>query len=532
MSKTVKRVLAVLLAAVILVGGLWGILILIRNLRRQPVKVYDIADFATSDMYGTQSETSGMVTSQDLQKIWPSGTQLVREVFVREGQSVKKGDPLLSYDTTLSEIDLQRARLAVAKEELALENAEKELKILKAMRPYSSVLVIPENTVKYQTVTPPLYLSGSGTSEADPAYILIGEDLRFTPEDVLAWIPEKAEEPAQEEASPAEEAPEEEDGSEPGDLPEEEADPGVRYAVLLIREYNALNGRVIFSYGVEIAPDGGMRFFTPFLPPEIEAYDAPPEPYYKESGSPYSAAELRQMRDEKQKEIDEGTLALKISKIDLEKKEKEVADGVIRSQIDGTVTAVRSAEEAASQEAALLEVSAGGGYFIRCSMSEMEREALTVGSTVNITSWMTGVSCTGEVTEIGDYPTTGGYSYSSGNQNVSFYPFTVFVSGDEALREYDYVSVTYQSRPASLDTFFLQNQFIRTDGSRSYCFVRGEDGLLEERTIRTGRDLWGSFTEIRGGLTMSDFVAFPYGKNVVPGAKTEEADAQSFYEGW
>ena len=537
MNKVLKRVLVILIVLALLVGGLWGSLVLIRNLQRKPVPVYALASFITSDMYGTQSETSGMVTSEDLQKVWQSESQTVREVYVTVGQKVKKGDPLVSYDSTLSEIDLMRARLAVAKEEMALENSEKELKILKAMRPYSSVLVIPENTVKYQTVTPPLYLSGGGRSEEDPAYILIGDELRFTPEDILSWIPGKTEKPAEETGEePAEEpegrtAPEEETES-ATEPPAEEPDDGTRYAVLLVREFNALNGRVLASYGVEIAKNGGMRLFAPFLPPEIEAYDAPPEPYYKESGSPYTAAELRQMRDEKQKEIEEATLALKISRIDLEKKEKEIADGVVRSEIDGVVTAVRTEDEARESGEALLEISAGGGYYIRCTMSEMERGALTVGSTVNIQSWMTGTGCEGKVVEIGEYPTTDGYSYSSGNQNVSFYPFTVFVSGDQPLREDDYVSVTYQSRPASLGTFFLQNQFIRTDGSRSYCFVRGEDGLLEERTIRTGRDLWGNYTEIRGGLSPDEFVAFPYGKNVVPGAKTEEAEAQSFYEGW
>ena len=115
MSKVAKRLLAALLAIALLVGGLWGVLVLIRNLRRKPVKVFSVANFATNDMYGTQSETSGMVTSEDLQKIWPTDTQIIRKVFVSEGQRVKKGDPLLSYDTTLSEIDLERARLAVAK---------------------------------------------------------------------------------------------------------------------------------------------------------------------------------------------------------------------------------------------------------------------------------------------------------------------------------------------------------------------------------------------------------------------------------
>ena len=47
--------------------------------------------------------------------------------------------------------------------------------------------------------------------------------------------------------------------------------------------------------------------------------------------------------------------------------------------------------------------------------------------------------------------------------------------------------------------------------------------------MQTGRSLWGSYTQIRGGLTIDDYVAFPYGKDVSDGARTVEATPQDLY---
>ena len=52
---------------------------------------------------------------------------------------------------------------------------------------------------------------------------------------------------------------------------------------------------------------------------------------------------------------------------------------------------------------------------------------------------------------------------------------------------------------------------------------------MEKRTVTTGKSLWGSYTEIRSGLTADDYVAFPYGKNVKPGAATVESDLSALY---
>ena len=59
--------------------------------------------------------------------------------------------------------------------------------------------------------------------------------------------------------------------------------------------------------------------------------------------------------------------------------------------------------------------------------------------------------------------------------------------------------------------------------------MRGADGKLEERTVETGRSLWGSATEIRSGLMLEDYVAFPYGRDTVSGAQTVESTMDAFY---
>ena len=70
---------------------------------------------------------------------------------------------------------------------------------------------------------------------------------------------------------------------------------------------------------------------------------------------------------------------------------------------------------------------------------------------------------------------------------------------------------------------------MRTEKGRSYVLVMGEDGRLEQRFVTTGKSLGGSYTEILGGLTVDDRVAFPYGKNVKPGAPAVDGDISDLY---
>lgn len=546
MNKTLKRALITVLVIAILCGAVWGGLVLYRNAQKKPVNVYAVQDFAMTEYWGDSSQTWGMITTDKLQDVYISDTQTVREIYVAEGQEIKAGDPILAYDTTLSDIDLEKASIDLQKLQLQKEKAEKELKDLYNMRPHSSVLITPEPTgVEYISKTTPFRISGSGT-EDDPFYYLWGENDAFSLSLLAEMFPEaptEPEEPAEptepvEPAEPIDPAeptePDEPEADSPAE-PEEEEQPinyNESYVVFLVRQHDALNAPIDSYWGLRLDKSSGeitFQVYQPDLPEEIQSFEVEPEPYYEESGSDYTAAELAVMRSEKEMEIRDLEVSIKLAQVEYDKLEQEVNDGVVRSTIDGTVKTVRDPDEAYQNSEAVVEVSGGGGYYIDGSLSELELGTVEIGQTVQVNCWETGAMCEGTIVEISEYPTTDSNSWSDGNSNVSYYPFRVFVDESADLRANAYADMSYENYVQEGDSLYLENEFLRTDGGKSYVYVRNADGLLEQRTVQTGRSLWGSYTQIRGGLTIDDYVAFPYGKDVEDGAKTVEATAQELY---
>ena len=142
--------------------------------------------------------------------------------------------------------------------------------------------------------------------------------------------------------------------------------------------------------------------------------------------------------------------------------------------------------------------------------------------------WNTGMTYVGYVESLGDYPSAEGYWNGMGNPTATYYPFKVFVDESADLQSGSYVSIQF-SAGTTEHGVYLENPFLRTEGGRSYVYVMGENGRLEQRFVKTGKSLWGSYTEILEGLTPEDLVAFPYGKNVKPGAAAAEGDMSDLY---
>ena len=200
----------------------------------------------------------------------------------------------------------------------------------------------------------------------------------------------------------------------------------------------------------------------------------------------------------------------------------------IAKAFDGEVVSVLSPEEASAANQPLLKVSGGGGYYIKGTVSELERDSLAIGQEVTVNDWNNGMVYMGTIQSIGDYPDQDGYWNGMGNPNVSYYPFTVFVDGDADLQAGMYASMTFSSA-TSQNGIYLENPFLRTEQGRSYVYVQGEDGTLEQRFVTTGKSLWGSYTEILEGITAEDKIAFPYGKTVKPGAPTQDGEMSDLY---
>ena len=90
MNKTVKRGLLIAAGVAAACGIVWGGLTLARNANRGNVNVYAVSDFAMTDYWGDTSQTSGMVSTDKMQKIFLSDTQKVSKVYVQEGRPSKR----------------------------------------------------------------------------------------------------------------------------------------------------------------------------------------------------------------------------------------------------------------------------------------------------------------------------------------------------------------------------------------------------------------------------------------------------------
>jgi len=245
-------------------------------------------------------------------------------------------------------------------------------------------------------------------------------------------------------------------------------------------------------------------------------------------GSGYTAAQIAQMRSEQEKKIKDVEFNIRMAEADYKIAQTEVSDGNVYAKIDGEVVSVLTEEEAKLTMQPVLKVSGGGGFYVQGSVSELEKDKMQIGQEVTVNDWNTGMTHTGTVQALGDFPSSGNGWNGMGNPNASFYPFTVFIGEEADLQEGRYVNVTY-STATSEHGIYLQNPFLRTEQGKSYVYVMGADGCLEQRFVQTGKALWGSYTEILSGLSEEDLVAFPYGKNVKPGAVAEEGDMSKLY---
>lgn len=242
----------------------------------------------------------------------------------------------------------------------------------------------------------------------------------------------------------------------------------------------------------------------------------------------YTAKEISDMRDEKQKEIRDLTISVKKAEISLREMKREMSDGTVRSKLDGVVKTVRDPDDAYKTSSAVVQVSGGGGYYVSLSVSELDLNKLESGKEVTVTSFDTGEEMTGKIDDISEYPSSGFDFWSSGNPNSSYYPCKIYLGEDVELRDDDFVGVKLQESGDVSEGFFIETMFVRSASSGHYVYVRGEDGKLKKKNVQVGI-VSSDATQIRSGITRSDYVAFPYGNDCVEGANTEEATYDQLY---
>ena len=208
--------------------------------------------------------------------------------------------------------------------------------------------------------------------------------------------------------------------------------------------------------------------------------------------------------------------------------QREASDGMVYADNDGKVISLLTEEEAKQTQQPVLKVSGGGGFYVEGFISELEKAKMEIGQEVTVNDWNTGMTYTGSIVSVGEFPTRDGYYNGNGNPNASYYPFRVFVDETADLQAGRYVSVAWSTAGAE-NGIYLENPFLRTEKGKSYVLVLGAGGKLEQRWVTTGKSLWGNYTQILSGLSAEDLIAFPYGKNVKPGVAAVEGDMSNLY---
>ena len=552
-NKAKKAILIVMIVAVLLsaAGGAWYYF---SQKNAEPVYVFPFNYVGMTEYWGDAQESYGPVTTDKIQTVYLSNTQTVTEILVQQGDTVKKGDLLLSFDTTLSDLALERKRLDVEKLKLQLEDAKDRLKEIKNMKP----MVIPqikdeEETDKnlgtalqgdYQISTnrdfdgskktlPLICWLGEGVSVTDALL----EELRLKAEEFQTINANDPNKQPQEE-TPDATAPETADETVP-EAPEEPTEPiqvhvSSFYVIFKVSKGNMSLGQRLAWNGLIVNKASDtftFRFFDASAISDHMLADMGQEEEKQpeiDFGSGYTSSQIAQMRSEQEKTIKDLEFQIKMAEADYKIMQTEVSDGKVYAEIDGEVVSVLSEEEAKMTYQPILKVSGGGGFYVEGSVSELEKDNMKIGQEVTINDWNTGMTYTGIVQSLGDFPSSSSGWNGMGNPTASFYPFTVFIEGDADLQEGRYVSVMY-STATSEHGIYLENPFLRTEQGKSYVYVMDEDGKLEKRFVQTGKSLWGSYMEILSGLSEEDMVAFPYGKNVKDGAAAQEGDLSNLY---
>lgn len=576
-----KKKIGICVAAVLLAAAIGGGIFLIPWQSREPVPVYSAGMLTYTASNTGSGESYGVVAADRVQSVYVSDTQNVTRIYVYQGQQVKKGDLLYTFDTTLSKLTLERKDLSIQQMEMNLKNAQAELKQLNAMKPMVVTTTPGTNTNTQFDKSPSskgklnTIYGGLGTS-GNPYRFWISQDMPLHEELIWEIIDHSnsnvvyvvfqltksdktnteydAQYGVRFEVLELEEEPPATDPTDPsgGETPPESSEPtdptegteegsggsSGEFIPRNSREREA-GEETVQSARTEAQPESRSQqpvaaaarqtrrvYVMTFFDPEKDVKE---ESTQIDWNSGYTQAELVTMRKQKSEEIDQLKFNIKMGKAELAIMKKEASDGNVYAEFDGVVVSVLEPGNARKLNQPMLKLTGGGGYYVEGSVSEMALDTIAPGLTVSVNCWENGTIYTGTVTEVGIYPSEG--EQFSGAANVTYYPFKVFVDENADLQEGAFVSLTYQTGGSDDQVMYLENAFIRYEGKESYVYVRNGEGLLEKRVIRTGISTDGYATPVYSGLSEEDFLAFPYGRSVREGAGTVEAGIETLYGG-
>ena len=123
--KVVKRIIVGVLIAALASAGIYTGLMHVKKSKVTEVPVTSVSNLMT-DWY-SETTLDGTITTNVAQNVNMDKDMIIEKIYVSQGDDVKKGDDLISFDMTLVEMELNIAKLKLQKQEQDLTKAQNRL---------------------------------------------------------------------------------------------------------------------------------------------------------------------------------------------------------------------------------------------------------------------------------------------------------------------------------------------------------------------------------------------------------------------
>ncbi len=542
-GKTAKIAMAAVTAAAVLGGGIFYFA---NRAPSKEVTVVPVSNVYTS-YWGDNKTLDGFVTTGSLQEI-PMNEGGFDKVNVKEGDTVHKGDTLVEFDSTQSDLILRgdQARINLIKSQIAAfekqisDNRSKISTLKKALagaKPTTppadgSTTTPPVTTPTAYTVVDDVSMqalnkheSGAGTQEK-PYRIPCTKDAvvknEFWTDTTNKYV--------------IFDIYTDSICSETTWLTRWTVD-GSQVPVTFHEDWVMGNGLILDTAGTYITGFDTTKLFpygslTLTMPEDVIEKIPVGDELNPETMTPEEIkAQIQALNsdiDHCEKQINDSTRELRQAQITYEKDKMTLSAGKIISSIDGTVVSVGDASTPVGD--IFLRVQGTSSYAVSLYVNELMLGELAIGTTVQLTCYESGTMAPAVITEMDPEPVTG--YYSGGNANASTYQVTAEITDPDAQpRLGEWCQATLNGQPADQpsDTIYLPLFLVREDAGGAYVMRADENKRLQKQYVITGKSLWGSYVEVKNHVTLEDHLAFPYGTAVKEGAPTVEA---SYFDGY
>ena len=247
-----------------------------------------------------------------------------------------------------------------------------------------------------------------------------------------------------------------------------------------------------------------------------------------DADTPPTREELKKQISDKEQEIKSMQTQYEIAQVKLQMDELQNESGEVLANFDGVVKTVIDADTAASEGSPVIVISAADGYLVESQIGELSLATVHVGDSVSMYCYDTGMNYDGTITEISNIPAdNNGYA---GAKTETYYPMKISLTDTTDVSQNMYMEITLNSNSEDESGgFYLSSAFMRQEGT-NYYVMKEVDGRLEKTYIKVGTKRSGDSLLIVGGLTMNDYIAFPYLDEAVEGVRTVQKSSDELYQ--